>query len=139
MGQVCMPVEEAVYAAHRWQALLIIYMSVGEEQAFPLVYNQGVVGKYGELEEHLVYFGVAVASDGDNAVFQGIQPPGDGLRVEVGGHAVARAVVEQVSQQHEHIELVGLKMAEYAVECTDGAVYVGGDEILHDVDVYERR
>ncbi len=72
-------------------------MSVCEEEGFAFVYDECVGLHDGEVEEHLVYFGVAVASDGDDVMGMGIEGFDDAFGVDAFGDGVARTIIENVS------------------------------------------
>ena len=107
-------------------------VAVRQEQfAAGLVKQGGVVGHDREVEHHLVDLGVAVAAHRDDAVGQGVEQRNHTLGGIVARQVVARAVVEQVAQQHDAVGLLGLDGGAEAFGPICRAVDVGGDEVFH--------
>lgn len=83
----------------RWAVLLVVYVSVCEEETLCAVYDEGIVCHYRELEQHLVYLCVAIAAHGYDVVFASVKQFDDAFRVDAFGYAVARSVVEYVARE----------------------------------------
>ena len=96
-----------------------------------LVEQRGVVGHDGEVEDHLVDLGVAVAAHRDNAISQGVEQRNHALGGVVARQVVTRAVVEQVAQQHNAVGLLGFDSGAEALGPVCRAVDVGSDEVFH--------
>ena len=102
-----------------------------EQLAAGLVEQRGVVGHDREVEHHLVDLGVAVAAHRDDAVGQGVEQRNHALGSVVARQVVARAVVEQVAQQHDAVGLFGFDGSAEALGPVCRAMDVGGDEVFH--------
>ena len=107
------------------EVFLIIYMPVREEKAHALIHKEGIVGHDGKLKEHLIDFGVAVATHGNNAVLHGIEAFNNAFRVDTFGYAVARSVVEYVAKDAEHVAMLLVIETECLLKGGQTAVYVG--------------
>ncbi len=109
-------------------------VTVRQEQfTASLVEQRGVVRHDGEVEDHLVDLGVAVAADGDDAVGQGVEQRNHALGSVVARQVVARAVVEQVAQQNDAVGLLGFDGGDQARGPVCRAGVVGGEEVFHGV------
>ena len=107
-------------------------MAVRQEQlAAALVEQRGVVGHDGEVEHHLVNLGVAVAAHSDDAVGQGVEQRNHTLGGVIARQVVARAVVEQVTQQDDAVGLLGFDGGDQTLGPVCRAVNVGSDEVFH--------
>ena len=102
-----------------------------EQLAAGLVEQRGVVRHDGKVEHHLVDLGVTVAAHRDDAVGQGVEQRNHALGGVVARQVVARAVVEQVSQQHDAVGLLGFDGGDQALGPICRAVNVGSDEVFH--------
>ena len=102
-----------------------------EQLAAGLVEQRGVVRHDGKVEHHLVDLGVAVAAHRDDAVGQGVEQRNHALGGVVARQVVARAVVEQVAQQHDAVGLLGFDGGDQALGPVCRAVNVGSDEVFH--------
>ena len=102
-----------------------------EQLATGLVEQRGVVGHEGEVEDHLVDLGIAVAADGDDAVGQGVEQRDYALGGVVARQVVARTVIEQVAQQDDAVGLLGLDGGDQALSPICRAVDVGSDKVFH--------
>ena len=76
--------------------LFIVYMSMSQKIALASVYQQGIGLHDREIEEHLVYFRIAVATHSDNLICQRIQSFYDTLRIDSFRNAVAGTVVDDI-------------------------------------------
>ncbi len=92
------------------------------------------VFRNGEGREHDVHFGVAVAAYGrDRAgqMVQAVQFFQHGAGVIAAGQGVARTVVDQVAQQHQHVGRQALGRITEEAQAVQRAVQVGSDEQTH--------
>ena len=105
--------------------VLIIYMSVCKEQLLSFVYQQGIVGHDREVEQHLVYLGVAVATYGNDTVLSLVEKFDYALRIDAFGDAVTGSVVEYVAKNEEHVILVAVVEIEHLLKRWQTSVYVG--------------
>ena len=110
-----MTVDDAVVWPLR-HVLLIIYVAVGQEIALAVVYQQGVSLHDREIEQHLVYLRIAVATNGHNLISKGIQPLHDALRVDALGNAVAGTIVDDVAHDAHHVALLLLEEIEHFLQ-----------------------
>ena len=105
---VCVSVEEVVEVAGR-HVIGVVDVSVCEEDGFSFVYDECVGLHDGEVEEHLIHFGVAVASYGYDVVCVSVERLDDGFGVDAFGYGVARAIVEDVTEDDDHVAVVLLE------------------------------
>ena len=113
--QMCMSIYKYVVFKGR-AVLLVVYVSVCEEEALCAVYDEGVVCHYRELEQHLVYLCVAIAAHGYDVVFASVKQFDDAFRVDAFGYAVARSVVKYVAQNAEHVIVFAVVEAEHLLQ-----------------------
>ena len=95
---------------------------MGQEIALAVVYQQGVSLHNREIEQHLVYLRIAVATHGNNLVSQDIQPLHDALGVDALGNAVAGTVVDDVAHNAHHVALLLLEEIEHFLQRWQAAV-----------------
>lgn len=95
-----MSVREDSLIRHWWQMLLIPQVSVSQEKPCIGGDNLGKIAHNGELQHHLIYFGVAVAVYCDDALFFAVEDFCHIYGVILAGYAVARAVIEDVAEQN---------------------------------------
>lgn len=110
----------------------IVLVSVSEQEALAFVDHEGIVGHDGEVEQHLVNLAIAIATDGDDAVGKGIELLSHGLRIVTLGDGVARAEIEEVAKEQEHVALLSVEVGDDLVKRCLGAVNVGGYEVFHE-------
>lgn len=128
--QVGVAVDDGVEAA--WgQRLLIIYVTMGEQDAAPLIDKDRVGREDGEMEEHLVDLRVAVASHGHNVGGHGVERLGNAGGVEPLGHPIARAIVEDVAHEEQHVALLGTIEVERSLQAGQRSVDVGKEHVSH--------
>ena len=89
----------------RRQSAFVPEMSVRKEELFGFCLEDGVVAHHRELEHHLVNLGVTVAAHGDDPVLQSVEHADDLDRIVEVRHAVARTVVEKVSEKDDLVVL----------------------------------
>ena len=125
-------VEEGAARLQRRQVAGVPQVAVGEpEGAAARVDDLGVVGHAGEVEDHLVHLGLAVAAHGHDGRREGVEHGDDALGVVVAGQRVARSVVEDVAEDQDLVGPLGLDALHQAAAPVGGAVDVAGDEVLH--------
>ena len=86
-----------------WHFLLVIYVSVCKKQLLALVYQQQVIAKNREVEQHLVYLAVAVSANCHNVFGACIQQLYNTFGVEPFGNRVAWTVVQYIAQYAKHV------------------------------------
>lgn len=59
-----------------------------------------------KIQQHLVYFGIAVAADGNNFIGQRIEQRDDFLGIVALRQRIARPVIKNIAQQQDLIRLV---------------------------------
>ena len=118
-----MTVDDAVVWTF-WHVLLIIYVTMGQEIALAVVYQQGVSLHDREIEQHLVYLRIAVATNGHNLISKGIQPLHDALRVDALGYTVAWSVVENVAKDAQHVVMALVEEVEDTLERWEASVNI---------------
>ena len=91
---------------------LIVYMSMSQKIALASVYQQGIGLHDREIEEHLVYFRIAVATHSDNLTCQRIQSFYDTLRIDSFRNAVAGTVVDDIPHDAHHVTMFSLEEIE---------------------------
>lgn len=79
----------------------------------------------------MVDLAIAISSDGDDAVGQGIEFFSHGLRVVPLGYGIARSEVEKVAEEEEHVALLTVEVGDDLVKGAFGTVDVGGYEVFH--------
>ena len=79
----------------------------------------------------MVDLAIAISSDGDDAVGQGIEFFSHGLRVVPLGYGIARSEVEKVAEKEEHVALLTVEVGDDLVKGAFGTVDVGGYEVFH--------
>ena len=85
---------------------------MGQEITLSVIYQQGIGLHDREIEEHLVYFRIAVATHGDNLVCQRIESFNDTLRVDSFRNAVAGTIVDDITHDAHHVTLFCLEEVE---------------------------
>ena len=121
--QMCVAVGEYV-VFQRGTVLLVVHVAVGKEHSAAAVNNKGVVCHYRKVEKHLVHLGVAVAAHGNNAVLTGVEQLDDALRIDALWYAVARAVVEYVAENTQHIIVAAIVEGKHLLKGGQAAVNV---------------
>lgn len=91
------------------QVLLIIYMTMGEQIALSAIHQKGISFHDGEIEQHLVYLCITVASHCNDLVCQVVESLHNALGVYALRYAVAGAVVDDVAQDAHHVTLLRLE------------------------------
>ena len=119
-----MSVDEDIVLHHR-SIVLVIDVSVCEEDASAAFHKKGVVSEYGELKQDLSSLSIAVASNGNNLILHGVKSLDDSLGVDSLRNAVARSVVEDVAKDEKHVIRAALIEVEHALKGWQAAVYVG--------------
>ena len=89
--------------ADRRQLPLVPQMPVREEERLGGRFQDRIVAHHRKFEHQLVDFGIAIAAYGEDLVLQSVQDTRHLLRVVEVGHAVARAVVEQVAEEDDAV------------------------------------
>ena len=130
VGQVRVPLTQEIDAAARW-AFLPIDVTVGENNVTAVVDEMRAGLCDGEIEEHLVDFAVAIAAHAHDLIGHGVESRRHAGGIEAGGEAVARAVVEQIAEQEEHVAAHLLIMRQNGIERSDRPVYVGSNKVFH--------
>lgn len=108
-----------------------VFMPVCQEDAMAIVNEKGVIGHTGELQEHLIDLGVAIATHGNDTVGQCIEAVGDADAVNALGDGVARAVVDNVAEDDEEVVLLLGEELEDLLKARQGAVDIGEEEVFH--------
>ena len=116
-----------------WQRLRCVLVSVCQEYPFSALHDDGVVRHHWKRQQHLIDFGVAVASDGYDSVRQAVERLGYALGVDAFGYGVAWSVVEYVAQDEQHVAALTAEDVEHGLEPWQRAVYVGYYQVLHGV------
>lgn len=104
--------------------LLVVHVAVCKKQTTTIVDNKSIVCHYRELEQHLVYLGIAVATNGDDAILHSVKALDDALRVDALGYAVAWSVVENVAKDAQHVVMALVEEVEDALECGEASVNI---------------
>ena len=130
VGQVRVALTQEVDAAAR-RTFLPIDVTMGENDVTTVVDEMRAGLGDGEIEEHLVDFAVAIAAYTHNVVGHGVESRRYAGGIETGGETVARAVVEQIAEQEEHVAAHLLIMRQNGIERSDRAVYVGNNKVFH--------
>ena len=107
-------------------------MPVRCENSHTVIDDTGVIRRNRKSEHHLIDFGIAIPSHGDNLPRQGIQHRNDLLRRICERQAVTRAVIEQVSQKHDGIRSLGIDGIHQLPTPMSRSVNIGCDDELHD-------
>ena len=108
-------------------------VAVRAEQAGRAVDDERVVCQAGEIEHHLVDFGVAVSPHRHDAFRYRVQHLRDLLRVVSVGQGVAGPVVQQVAEQHDLVGLFALHHVHHTLAPGGRTVYIARNDDLHDV------
>ena len=74
---MCVAMEQEVPRLNGWQIVKVKYVAMGDIHQPVLHRKNGVIGHDREVQDHLVNFGVAVASDAKQPVFHAIQQRND--------------------------------------------------------------
>ena len=106
-------------------------VAVGEQHAPPLVHEQRIVGHHGEAEQHLIHLGVAVAAHGHDVGGHVIEQGRHALAVDALGNAVARAVIDDIAQQEQHVAPLRAVEVEGALQPWQRPVDVGKEQVFH--------
>lgn len=130
-GDMGMPVCEDGLIRHWRQMLLIPQVSVGQEKPCIGGDNLGKIAHNGELQHHLIYFGVAVAAYCDDALFFAVEEFGHFYRVILTGDAIAWAVIEGVAEQNQSVRLESVCVFKRLLQCCRYAVNIGKEENFH--------
>lgn len=104
--------------------LLVVHVAVCKKQTTTIVDNEGIVCHYRELEQHLVYLGIAVATNGDDAILHSVKALDDALRVDALGYTVAWSVVENVAKDAQHVVMALVEEVEDALERWEASVNI---------------
>lgn len=96
--------------------LLVVDMTVGDEEAAAVDEENGIGSLNGKIKEHLVHFGITVAAYADDVGGAGIETFGYGLRVKTLAKTVPGTIVEYVAQENEHFVVVGVVEVEHSFE-----------------------
>ena len=130
---VGVPIDEDVTRRSLREALLVVDVTVGQEKLHALVNQQGIGSLNGEVEQHLIHFGVAVASHGENLVCALVEEIDDARRIESVGQTVSGTIVQQVAEDDEQIKMVLVKELQHRLQRGHGAVDVGKEKYFHGV------
>ena len=130
---VGVPIDKDVTRRSLGEALLVVDVTVGQEKLHALVNQQGIGSLNGEVEQHLVHFGVAVASHGENLVCALVEEIDDARRIESVGQTVSGTIVQQVAEDDEQIKMVLVKELQHRLQRGHGAVDVGKEKYFHGV------
>ena len=130
VGQVRVALAQEVDAAAR-RTFLAIDVTVSEDDVPTVVDEMRASLGDGKIEEHLVDFAVAIAAHTHDLIGHGVESRRHAGSIETGGEAVARAVVEQIAEQEEHVATHLLIVRQNGIERSDRAVYVGNNEVFH--------
>lgn len=108
-----------------------VFVAVGQEYAFAIVDEEGIIGHARELQEHLIDLGVAIATHGNDTVGHCIEAVGDADAIDTLGDGVARAIVDDVAEDDEEVVLLLGEELEDLLKARQGAVDIGEEEVFH--------
>jgi hypothetical protein len=123
MAQVCVPFDYDIDSRH--PGSVIAQVTVCQKESYSVVHNQGIVAQNRKLQQHLVYFRIAVASYGDDSVCSFVQFLSDCHRIKSFRQTVPWTVVQEVSAQAEHVALLGVEDMQNFLQSSQRTVYVG--------------
>ena len=83
-------------------------MAVGGENSLPVDFQQAIICQNGKFQYHLIHLCIAVASDTEKFLLQGIQHSNYRLGIVTFRQIISWAVVEDVSQQKKAVGLLTL-------------------------------
>lgn len=110
---------------------IVVDVAVGEKKATPFIDHPSVIGLYGEIEQHLIDFALAVATHCNDIGRALVETLRHGLRIQALGQAVARTVVEDVAQKEKHMATLAVVTIENGFQTGQRAVDIGGYEVFH--------
>ena len=123
--EVGMTIHEDVASWTFRHFLFVIHVSMGDEEAFALINDQTVSGLDGELQQHLVYLRIAIATNGYNVVYTLVEEVYHALGIEPHAQSVTGTIVENITHQHQQVIAVAVIIVEYGLQSRKGTVYVG--------------
>ena len=91
----------------------------------------GIIREYREGEDHLIYLGVAVASDGNDLIPISVKKLDDPLRCIGRGQVVSRAVIKQIAEKEHLVAFFILKDLEKLGCAHSITVYIGSNKQFH--------
>ena len=91
-------------------------MTMGEQIALSAIHQKGISLHDGEIEQHLVYLCITVASHCNDLVCQVVESLHNALGVYALRYAVAGAVVDDVAQDAHHVTLLRLEKVESTLQ-----------------------
>ena len=130
-GHVRVPMEQDVTLLQGRKLALVVHVSVCDVDHPSANVKNGVVGKHGKLQHHLVHLGVTVAAHAKQLLL---------ARVEHGDHLfgcilarqiVARSVVQNIAQQKELFCPLALKRRKHLLAIICRAVNIGCNHQFH--------
>ena len=118
-----MTVDHAVVWSLR-HVLLIIYVTMSQEIALAVIYQQSIGLHDRKIEQHLIYLRITVATNGNNLIGQGIQTLHNTLRVDALWNAVTGTIVDDVAHDAHHVTLFLLEEIEHFFQGWQAAVNI---------------
>ena len=129
--QMAVAMDDGVVVPLR-KCLRMIVVAMGEEESPSGIDKDGVIGHHVKGKQHLIDFCIAISAHGDDAVCPTVEQLHHALAVHARRQAVAWPIVEDVAQEQEGIEVLGIVESENLLQGAGGSVEVGGDKIAHD-------
>ena len=97
---------------------------MGQEIALTIIYQQRIGFHNWEVEEHLIYFCITIASDSNDLVSQIIQSFHNPFRINTFWDSVTRTIVDDVTHDTHHITLFLLEEIENFLQGWQAAVNI---------------
>jgi hypothetical protein len=88
-----------------FEILIVLVLSVNDEDAFLVDVKEHVRGQKGCVEGELVYIGIAVPSGDHQRYVQTVHLPGQGCGIVAVHERVSGAVVEHVPRVEDHLDV----------------------------------
>ena len=126
-----MAVKEDIAFFQRRQVLGVPGVAVGHEDHMSFQIEDHVIGEDGEVQYHLIHFGLAVAADAEELFFHVVEHADNGFGVVFGRQIVAGAVIKQVAQKNQLFGFFRF-IAFFHFFCVlQGTVEIGCDHQFH--------
>ena len=124
-------VQENVALDKRWKLALVIDVSMGGiNHALPYSKN-GIVGKHGEIEHHLVYLGIAISAYAKQSFFDTVEHFDNLLGSIVARQIVAWPVIKHVTKQHQLLRSFARECLQKLTAVICRTVNIGCDHPFH--------
>ena len=94
-----MPMDEQVAILMRRQVIQIKEMTMRDERGSSIKVKESIIRHDGELEHHLIDFGITVAADAEQLVFYVVEQGDNALRIVFVRQIIARAMIQQIASR----------------------------------------